>query len=81
MKTEEWVKQCTEKKKAAKEEKKKLKEKTLASKKHKGVWGVDENCAMTRGETCELRFCKHRYQDSWSCCGSTDFSSKICKPK
>eukprot|EP00947_MAST-08B_sp_MAST-8B-sp1_P006232 g6232.t1 len=46
----------------------------LTTLKHRGKWNVDSSCKFTQGESCDKKFCKHR----WSCCGSTDFSSEIC---
>ena len=43
-----------------------------------GTWNVDIHCLLTKGENCDKKFCKHRYYESWSCCGSTDFLSQHC---
>ena len=43
-----------------------------------GTWNVDIHCLLTTGENCDKKFCKHRYYESWSCCGSTDFASQHC---
>ena len=56
----------------------KVKQEEALSQKHNGKWNVDEHCLMTKGERCEKKFCKHRYYESWSCCGSTDFASPTC---